>query len=364
MTGRERILASLSGQRPDRVPLYIHAINEVTIKGITRLMNPSMPLPDKDNVYEMNEQEVMLLLNAFFAIHEYYGVDGLTCFDLLNEKPVDRDHVIDQFGVTYQKSIYGLPVPVIHPVLNATDFNNYTPPKPTLEELQLLHFAKRHFGDEKALFWMMRGTFVRATRLLGLENFLMTIYDQPEFIHHVCQMITDYNLVKIDMLKQSGLDVLIVEDDIADKNRPFISTEHFREFINPYNRQLVEKAHALGLKVVRHSDGNVWPLLDTLVETGYDGLNPLEPQAGMDLVKVKEYTKGNLCLLGNIDCQALLSAGSKEDVYQAVKTAIETAGQDGGLIICSSNSLHPGVKPENCIAMFEAAKQYGLYKEN
>lgn len=362
MTGRERILACLSGEKPDRVPLYIHAINEVTIKGITRLMNPSMPLPEKDNVYDMDEQETMLLLNAFFAIHEHYGVDGLTCFDLLNEKPVNDEYVVDQFEVTYKKSAFGLPVPVKHPVLNDEDLRSYAPPKPTPDELRLLYFAKQHFGDQKAIFWMMRGAFVRATRLMGLENFMINIYDNPRFVHSVCQMITDYNLAKINLLKQMGLDVLIVEDDIADKNRPFVSTEHFKEFINPYNRQLVDKAHALGLKVIRHSDGNVWPLLDILMETGYDGLNPLEPQAGMNLVKVKEYTKGRLCLLGNIDCQALLSSGSKEDVYSAVKTAIETAGQDGGLIICSSNSLHPGVRPENCIAMFEATKKYGLYK--
>lgn len=361
MTGRERILACLDGKKPDRVPLYIHAINEVTIKGITRLMDSSIPLPEKDNVYEMNQKELMLLLNAFFTIHEYYGVDGLTCFDLLNEKPVDNEHVIDQFGVTYKKSIFGLPVPAKHPVITENDFRNYTPPKPTLEELQLLHFARQRFADQKALFWMMRGTFVRATRLLGLENFMVNIYDNPQFVHSVCKMVTEYNLAKIELLQQSGLDVLIVEDDIADKNRPFISTEHFKEFINPYNRQLVEKAHSLGLKVIRHSDGNLWSIMDILVETGYDGLNPLEPQAGMDLKKVKEYTGNKLCLLGNIDCQELLSSGSTDDVYKAVKDAIDVAGKDGGLIICSSNSLHPGVKPENCIAMFEATKKYGRY---
>ena len=155
--------------------------------------------------------------------------------------------------------------------------------------------------------------------------------------------------------------MLIIEDDIADKNFPLISPDQFREFINPYNRRLVERAHEKGLKVIRHSDGNLWPLLDILLDTGYDGLNPLEPQAGMDLKRVKDYCGDRLCLLGNIDCIELLPEGRPDEVRAAVRQAIRDAGEGGGLIICSSNSLHPGVKPENCRAMFEAVHEYGQY---
>jgi len=76
---------------------------------------------------------------------------------------------------------------------------------------------------------------------------------------------------------------------------------------------------------------------------------------------VKDYCGDKLCLLGNIDCKDLLCDGTCEEVTDAVKQAIDDAGQGGGLIICSSNSLHPGVNPENCIAMFEATKKYGAY---
>jgi len=113
--------------------------------------------------------------------------------------------------------------------------------------------------------------------------------------------------------------------------------------------------------VVRHSDGNLWSLLDDLLASGYDGLNPLEPHAGMALNKVKAYCGDRICLLGNIDCIELLPDGTPQQVDSAVKQAIEDAADGGGLIICSSNSLHPGVNPDNCIAMFEATKKYGSY---
>ena len=125
--------------------------------------------------------------------------------------------------------------------------------------------------------------------------------------------------------------------------------------------KLKEWVRAKGLKVVRHSDGNIWSLMDVLLSSGYDGLNPLEPHAGMELKKVKAYCGDRICLLGNIDCFELLPGGTPQQVETAVKQAIEDAADGGGLIICSSNSLHPGVNPENCIAMFEATKKYGLY---
>lgn len=360
MNGRERILASLSGQKPDRVPLYIHAINEVTIKGIAKLSPAwTKPLPEKDSVYDYSEAEAMTMLDALFFVHEQYGVDGITTFDIFNLKPIGNDYVECPFKVGYKKNPYGLPMPETHPIKTEADLDGYTPPVPTTEDHLLLHAARERFKGEKALFWMLRGAFVRSWRLMGMENFMLNMYDNPALIHRVCTMVTEFNLGEIELLVAAGLDVLIVEDDIADKNGPVMAPDHFMEFINPYNRQLVEKAHSLGLKVMRHSDGNLWPLLDMLLETGYDGLNPLEPQADMDLARVKEYTKGKITLMGNIDCQELLATGTKEEVAQAVKAAIDSVGQDGRLIICSSNSLHPGVDPANCIAMFEATHEYG-----
>jgi uroporphyrinogen decarboxylase len=101
--------------------------------------------------------------------------------------------------------------------------------------------------------------------------------------------------------------------------------------------------------------------MDMLLDTGYDGLNPLEPQAGMALDKVKEYCGDRICLLGNIDCIDLLPNGTVQQVDAAVKKAIQDAGHGGGLIICSSNSLHPGVAPDNCIAMFKSTRKHGRY---
>ena len=361
MKGKQRILTALDVQQPDRVPLYIHGINEAPIIGIGRHITDG--LPEIKQFHEMNDSEKIKLLDTLFLIHEEFGIDGFTSFEIGHEKEIDDKDVMDDWGVVYRRSPHGLPVAKGHPVKEPFDLDKYSPPQPRPEHLMLLDLARDRFKGTIALFWLMRGVFVHSWRLTGMENYMIKLYTDPEFIHRIAAMVTRYNLEQLDLLAQAGVDVLVIEDDIASTAFPLVDPKHFKGFINPYNKKLIHRAHALGLKVVRHSDGNLWSLMDTLLDSGYDGLNPLEPQAGMDLKKVKAYCGDRICLLGNIDCQELLPDGTPKEVEAAVKQAIEAAAPGGGYIVCSSNSLHPGVNPENCIAMFEAAKKFGLYEQ-
>jgi uroporphyrinogen decarboxylase len=252
-------------------------------------------------------------------------------------------------------------VPVGFPINNHTELKSFTPPVPRKEDLGLLNLAVERFKGQKATFWLMRGVFVRSWRLIGMTNYMTSIYADPEFLHSLSEMMMEFNLAQLELLVEAGLDVLVIEDDIAMDKGPMVSLDHFKLFINHYNRQIVERAHEKGLKVVRHSDGNLWPLLDVLIESGYDGINPLEPQAGMAMKEVKAYCGDKLCLLGNIDSVDLLPNGNSEQVEQAVIQTIRDGAAGGGLIICSSNSLHPGVNPENCITMFKAVRKHGQY---
>jgi uroporphyrinogen decarboxylase len=360
MKGKERILTALELREPDCVPLYIHGINEAPIIGIGKYLTDN--LPDPQDFRLMNDRDKFKLVDTLFMIHEHFDIDGITTFEIGHEEKIDDMHVKDGFGVVYKLSEYGIPVPVSHPVKNLDELKKFTPPVPGREDLALLNLAVERFKGQKAAFWLMRGIFVRSWRLIGMTNYMMNIYTDPEFLHQLAKMMMEFNLAQLDLLVDAGLDVLVIEDDIAMDNGPMISLEHFKLFVNQYNRQIVERAHQKGLKVVRHSDGNLWPLLDVLIDTGYDGINPLEPQAGMDMKKVKDYCGDKICLLGNIDCVDLLPRGNPEQVEQAVIQAIEDGAAGGGLIICSSNSLHPGVIPENCIAMFEAVRKHGQYK--
>ena len=359
MNGKQRILTALEVREPDRVPLYIHAINEASILRIARRITDG--LPELKQFHDMDEAERLKLVNALFLIHEEFGVDGFTSFEINQLEDLDAAHARDDWGVVYERSPHGLPVVVGNPIASTADLDRYSPPLPRREHLLLLDLARQRFAGQKALFWMMRGVFVLSWRLAGMSNLMIQMYEEPDFVHRIAEMTTTFNLRMLELVAEAGADVLVVEDDIADTKSTLISPAHFTEFVSPYNRRLVERGHELGLKLVRHSDGNVWKLLDSFLDSGYDGLNPLEPQAGMALDRVKAYCGDRLCLLGNIDCADLLPRGTPAQVREAVRQAIADAGKGGGLVICSSNSLHPDVDPDNCIAMFQATREFGAY---
>ncbi len=361
MNGKERIIQALSIKEPDRVPLFIHGINEVPIMGIGKYLTDGLPVGK--TIDQMNDQEKVKIIDTLFLILEEFGVDGYTCLPIGEGTEFSAGTpLVDDWGVGFERSLHGMPVAARHPVSEMEDLVKYVPPEPNRAQLILVDLMRQRFKGEKAIFWMMRGAFVRSWRLVGMENLMMKMFDDPEFVHRVADMVTRFSLKQLDMLAEAGLDVLVVEDDIADKNGPMISPAQFKEFINPYNRKLVERAHEKGLKVVRHSDGNLWMLLDILLDTGYDGLNPLEPQAEMDMKRVKEYCGDRLCLLGNVDTMDLLPHGTEDEVEAAVVKIIEDAGKGGGLIVDSSNTYHPGVRPENVMAVFKAVHRHGYYR--
>ncbi len=117
------------------------------------------------------------------------------------------------------------------------------------------------------------------------------------------------------------------------------------------------------MKIIKHSDGNMWSILDDHIEIGFDGFHPIQPDC-MDIAKVKEHVAGQICLVGNIDCRQLLCSGAEEEVESVVEQTMRIAAPGGGYMLMSSNSIHPGVKPANYLAMLRAAQRCRTYPVN
>jgi len=157
------------------------------------------------------------------------------------------------------------------------------------------------------------------------------------------------------------MDMVTINDDVAHTLGPFMSPRHYREFIAPRHRELVEFGKALGLRMVLHCDGNLWQLIDDVIACGFEGLHPLQPDADMELGRVKRYLGERLCLIGNLSVTEVLANGTATEVEEAVIAAIEAAAGGGGYILSDSNVIDPGVKASNVITMMRAAKKYGSY---
>jgi uroporphyrinogen decarboxylase len=158
--------------------------------------------------------------------------------------------------------------------------------------------------------------------------------------------------------------MIVVGDDIATNTGLLIRPQMYREMVLPYFRQLLNNFKALGFYVIKHTDGDIRAVLDDLVNSGIDCLDPIDPLGGLDIGDIKQRYGDRVCLKGNVDCVSTLVDKTPEDVVRDVKTCIQKASPGGGHIISSSNSIHSGIHPVNYKVFLKAIKEYGTYPLN
>jgi len=343
MTSAERVFIALQKKQPDRVPIVEWFIDPEVIKKIY----PGC---------------------SYYDFVEKIGLDGVginEAYDFrTGVKWIDRQRGIfrDKWGVTRKVTTELVPYPLESPIKTGKDLLNYKPPDPTDKRLlgELPEVVQR-FKGKKAIIWWSHDAFIIPAYLRGMDNLFLDFIENPQLAKAIIEMCVDFNVEEIKMAIDTGAELIVLGDDYASQKGPMMSPSHFEEFILPGLTKIVQTIKSKGAYAIKHSDGNIWPILDKIVDTGIDAINPLEPVAGMDIGEVKEKYGHKVCVIGNIDCGITLSQKPKEAVIEEVKCCIAKASIGGGHIMSSSNSIHSSVKPENYIAMIEATKRYGKY---
>ena len=356
MTPRERTLAALACKVPDRVPIMELWINEPIIIRLTELLTRREV--DIGMGAETFGDESQNILDLYCTVVQELPLDATSYIISTRRELIDESRVNDKFGTVYQTNQHGEPFPI----QSRSDLKGFD----MISKLEDDDFARilyviQKVGDAKAHFRMLPDPFKISWRLRGgMQHLLMDYVLDPQLVHDIARIATDYYLAAVELAQQASGDIIIMNGDLSGEETTLMSPDHCREYIKPYHVEIIEHIHNQGLLIVQHSDGNMWPILDDFLEVGFDGLHPIQPQC-MDIGETKQYVAGKACIVGNIDCRNLLVYGSKNEVEQAVKETIEVAAPGGGYIVSSSNAIHPGVKPENYIAMVEATHKYGTY---
>jgi len=193
------------------------------------------------------------------------------------------------------------------------------------------------------------------------ETFLIGLVEAPELIERYLDARLRIALMLGEAMLARGVDGLHGGYDWASGTGPIFSPRHFRKFVFPRLKQITDLCHRYGGVYVKHTDGNVNSLLEDMIAAGVDGFQAIEPRAGMDIAAIKRHYGDRLTLIGNVDCSAVLVDGPVEAVREATINVIESAAKGGGFLLSTSNSVHPGVKPEFYLAMLETAREVGIY---
>jgi uroporphyrinogen decarboxylase len=247
-------------------------------------------------------------------------------------------------------------------IRNQEDLKDFVPPNPfDYNKLDKVKEVVKNNEMELAIVGGIQDAFEIPSQMLGVKNFLINMYTNPQFVKKAINMSTQYNIERARSLIDLGVDAIISGDDYAYKSGPFMKPSLFKEFVFPYLRKIVNSVHRKGVPFIKHTDGYIWPIIDDIVEAGIDALHPIEPMARMDLKEVKERLGDKICVMGNVDVAHTLPFGSKEDVLKEVKDCICKAASGGGYIMSSSNSIHNAVKVQNFKVMIETTKNYGKY---
>ena len=137
--------------------------------------------------------------------------------------------------------------------------------------------------------------------------------------------------------------------------------------IKPYHKRLVTRIkEKADVKVLLHTDGNIYPIIPDLLEIGIDALNPIQYTAReMDPLKLKEEFGDRLTFWGGgCDVQSILPFESPEGVRREVRGRIRELAPGGGFVFAPTHNIQPDVPPENVQALYAAAQEYGVYGSN
>jgi uroporphyrinogen decarboxylase len=201
--------------------------------------------------------------------------------------------------------------------------------------------------------------------LRGYAAWLEDLLLRPVFAEALLERVSQI-LVEIAnrALEDAGpyIDLAMYGDDIATQNATLIRPDLYRRMIKPRHKALGEAIHRHGKPILFHSCGSVYALVRDLIEVGVDALNPVQVSAAdMATERLKREFGRELAFWGGIDTHRVLPAGTPADVREEVKRRIDDLGEKGGYVLCAVHNIQPEVPPENIVAMYDAAFEFGRY---
>lgn len=337
MNSIERVEKTLRREAVDRIPIFEWIIDPHVIEQI-------MPGGTEED---------------FIDKYEFDAV----CVDLdYNLEKIEENIFKDEWGQVKQYGKEGHSMPLYGPFVEPEDMKGYIPPDPTLpHRYRSLEAKLNKYGNDKAVILHLNDVFSIPSRLMTYEDFMVNIALEPQFIADVIHMTVDVNLAMAAEAVKRGCKFIYTGDDLAYGGGPFIDPETFRKIFYPEFCRVMKGYKDLGLYVIKHTDGNIMPIIDMLVDSGIDCLDPIDPGSNMSLEYVKKTYGDRIAIKGNVDCAQTLTFGTVEETEAEAKKCIEIAKPGYGYIFSSSNSIHSGVKPENFLAMIDIHKKYAKY---
>ena len=370
---RERVLAALNHEEPDRVPIDLSSVGPtgIHLRAYERLLEvlgiqEDIQLRDVTGQLAQPSEAVLSLIGA--------DVRGIRVGGAAYNPPLTAENEItDHWGAVWRRTADGLcyslaRFPLQHASLS--DLAAHPWPDGTAPELVAgLAERARYLHEETpyAVLGEFAGhIFERAQMVRGFDTFLVDLVANREFAEELMDRIL---AIEIDIVSGfldavgSHIDIIAFKDDLAMQSGPIVSPRLFRDAIKPRMRRLIEAIRSrTQAKLWFHSCGSVVFAIPDLIDLGVDVLNPVQVRAAdMDTARLKREFGKNIAFWGGIDTQHVLPFGTPEDVRNEVRRRIGDLAPGGGYVLSSVHNIEADVPGENIWAMYQAAHTFGRY---
>jgi len=309
MTPKERAEAALTLQVPDQIPTF-----ELEFQLEEEFFGRRFVCSDSIGHIAGSQRERLLQVNAEYMVEVYTNLE------------------------------YSI-IPVHY--LNWDDLQHST------------RYLRQIVGDTMMLTTHGDGTFSIPDGDHLLE-FYFWLADTPQDAHYHAAQLARRAIERNKRLIDAGMDSFVLCSDYCFNAGPFMSPAMFSEFVTPYLHQIISETKRAGAYCIKHTDGNIMPILDQLVACEPDGLHSLDPMAGVDIKEVKQLVGDRLCLCGNVNC-ALMQTGSEDEVIASAEYCIEHGKPGGGYIFCTSNVPFAGLPPERYRLILDVWRKHRDY---
>ncbi len=352
MNPRQRVQAVLRHQQPDRVPRMFNfypvhlpqyggrEAGEVFDTEI-RFVRVAAPQQQEDFLRYLRTLPDDVYVGSPDILRTYH--DWGYHPEIARDAPLADAHTIEQLARA--------PLP---------DFMAHIRPQQLRAQVEHLHAqgyavmaSPPHLGGE---------LFETAFRLRGFEQFMVDLLENPPLVEYQLEQLTAMHIAVSLALARAGIDILALDDDVAEPTRMLISPQMWRHYFKPRVRAIIQTCKQANpeLFVFWHSDGYIEPIIPDLIEIGVDVLNPVQPDV-MDPARLKQLYGDRLAFFGTVGTPQAWAWAEPEAIRAEVYERIHTVGVGGGLIISPAYDLEPEVRWENVLAFFDAVEEYGAY---
>jgi uroporphyrinogen decarboxylase len=394
---RERVMAAIRHQEPDRIPVDLGGMRSTGIMALAYAsLKQHLGITAGDiYVFDTMQQlafveepvrqtfgcDVVILDHGLLAGWRGYALpDGTRaniCADFRTEHDgVGGEYALDGSG----RRVWRRPAtslyfdPIYFPLADATseaDLDRYDWPVLTDDVLTRLQDEARRLFEETdyAILGTFGSAFLEGGQFLrGWANFMMDLAGNRGFAEALLDRLLENYLRDVGLYLDAVGDyiqIIHMGGDLGTQAAPQIRPQMYYDVIQPRQKALWSRVHELApdVAVFLHSCGSIYELIPGIIDAGCDVLNPVQISArGMDPERLKREFGEDLCFWGGgCDTQRVLPFGSPEEVYEHTRRNVETFKPGGGFVFCQVHNIQANVPPENVVAMFEAVHDNWVY---